>query len=242
MYIHGADAAQWAPIIDTAANRFNNEIEWSETDMADFKMKCKQFVKIYSKVAAIIPYEVKDWEKMFWFLRFLIPGLHIVGPEIDNLKDLLDSVDLNTYGLRRTALNETITLDAGEAVIDPLKPKMVSAGGDEANKDPLDEILKEFNERWFKGWNATPDDQKTKLISVAQAVANDDDYKTLVVGNPDQQAVDAIMVEIIDKIMRQKRKGDNSLYKEYQQNDAFKTGFRNVVMRMLGNLDYLTQV
>lgn len=110
------------------------------------------------------------------------------------------------------------------------------------NKDPLDEILKEFNERWFKGWNATPEDQKTKLISVAQAVANDDDYKTLVVGNPDQQAVDAIMVEIIDKIMRQKRKGDNSLYKEYQQNDAFKTGFRNVVMRMLGNLDYLTQI
>lgn len=242
LYIHGADAAQWAPIIDTAANRFNQEIEWSENDKADFKMKCKQFVKIYSKVAAIIPYEVKDWEKMFWFLRFLIPDLRILGPEIDSLKDLLDSVDLNTYGLRRTALNETITLDAGETVIDPLKPKMVSAGDDEPNKDPLDEILKEFNERWFKGWNATPEDQKTKLISVAQAVANDDDYKTLVVGNPDQQAVDAIMVEIIDKIMRQKRKGDNSLYKEYQQNDAFKTGFRNVVMRMLGNLDYLTQI
>ena len=202
-------------------------------------MKCKQFVKIYSRVAAIMPFEVKEWEKLFWFLRYLIPSLHIEGPNMDSMKDLLDSVDLNTYGLRRTALNEPIILDAGETTIDPLKPTMVSAGGGEETTDPLDEILKEFNSRWFNGWDATPDDQKMKLVSVAQAVAADEDYKSLVVGNPDQQAVDALMIEIIDRIMRQKRKGDNSLYKEYHQNEGFKAGFRNVIMRMLGNLDYL---
>ena len=239
LYVHGAEADQWAPIIDAAADRFNFEIDWPENGKADFKMKCKQFVKIYSRVAAIMPFEMKDWEKLFWFLRYLIPGLHITGPDIDSMKDLLDSVDLNTYGLRRTALNETIPLDAGEAIIDPLTPKMVSAGAEGESKDPLDEILKEFNERWFSGWDATPDDQKMKLISVAQAVANDEDYKTLVVGNPDQQAVDALMNDIIDRIIRQKRKGDNSLYKEYQQNESFKVGFRNVVMRMLDNLDYM---
>lgn len=240
LYIHGASADQWAPIVDTAADRFNIEIEWPENGKADFKMKCKQFVKIYSRVAAIMPFEMKDWEKLFWFLRFLIPSLVVINPEKDGLKDLLDSVDLNTYGLRRTALNETITLDAGETTIEPLKPKMVNAGGgEEEPKDPLDEILKAFNERWFKGWDATPDDQKMKMISVAQAVANDEDYKTLVVGNPDQQAVDALMIEIIDRIIRKKRKGDMSLYKEYQQNEGFKVDFRSVITRMLGDLDYL---
>ena len=239
LYIHGASADKWAPIIDAAADRFNFEIDWPENGKADFKMKCKQFVKIYSRVAAIMPFEMKDWEKLFWFLRYLIPGLHIAGPDIDGLKDLLDSVDLNTYGLRRTALNETITLDAGEATIDPLKPTMVNAGGVEETKDPLDQILQEFNNRWFNGWDATPDDQKTKLISVAQAVADDEDYQTLVVGNPDQQAVDALMITIIDRIMRKKRKGDNSLYKEYQQNEGFKADFRSVITRMLSDLDYL---
>ena len=239
LYIHGASADQWAPIIDAAADRFNFEIDWPENGKADFKMKCKQFVKIYSRVAAIMPFEMKDWEKLFWFLRYLIPGLHIAGPDIDSLKDLLDSVDLNTYGLRRTALNESITLDAGEATIDPLKPTMVNAGSEEETKDPLDQILQEFNNRWFNGWDATPDDQKTKLISVAQAVADDEDYQTLVVGNPDQQAVDALMITIIDRIMRKKRKGDNSLYKEYQQNEGFKADFRSVITRMLGDLDYL---
>ena len=87
--------------------------------------------------------------------------------------------------------------------------------------------------------DATPDDQKMKMISVAQAVAEDEDYKSLVVGNPDQQAVNALMVQIIDRIIRKKRKGDMSLYKEYQQNEGFKVDFRNVITRMLGDLDYL---
>lgn len=239
LYIHGANADQWAPIIDAAADRFNFEIDWPENGKADFKMKCKQFVRIYSRVAAIMPFEMKDWEKLFWFLRYLIPGLHIAGPDIDSLKDLLDSVDLNTYGLRRTALNEAITLDSGETIIDPLKPTMVNAGSEEEVKDPLDVILQEFNNRWFNGWDATPDDQKMKLVSVAQAVAADEDYQTLVVGNPDQQAVDDLMITIIDKIMRKKRKGDNSLYKEYQQNEGFKADFRSVITRMLSDLDYL---
>ena len=162
-----------------------------------------------------------------------------LGIPVD-LKDLLDSVDLNTYGLRRTSLNETITLDAGESVIDPNKPVMVNAGGnDDDPTDPLDKILADFNERWFKGWDATPDDQKAKMIGVAKAVANDEDYQTLVVGNPDQQAVAEAMISIVDRIMRKQRKGDMSLYKEYQQNEGFKHNFIGVIDRMLENLEYI---
>ena len=65
LYIQGASADKWAPIIDAAADRFNFEIDWPENGKADFKMKCKQFVKIYSRVAAIMPFEMKDWEKLF---------------------------------------------------------------------------------------------------------------------------------------------------------------------------------
>lgn len=240
LYIHGAEADKWAPILDTCAERFNNEIEWEENGKADFKMKCKQFVRVYSRVAAIMEFEMLDWEKLFWFLRYLIPSLHIDKPGTVDLKDLLDSVDLNTYGLRRTSLNETITLDAGESVIDPNKPVMVNAGGnDDEPTDPLDKILADFNERWFKGWEATPDDQKAKIIGVAKAVADDEDYQTLVVGNPDQQAVAEAMITIVDRIMRKQRKGDMSLYKEYQQNEGFKHNFIGVIDRMLGNLEYI---
>lgn len=236
LYIHGEEADKWAPIIDTAANRFNNEIEWPENGKADFKMKCKQFVRVYSRVAAIIPYEVADWEKLFWFFRFLIPQLIVPGRSADDIKDLLDSVDLNTYGLRRTALNETIKLDADETTVDPNKAVMVNAGGEEeAPKDPLDIILKEFNERWFKGWEAAPDDQKAKLLSMAKALAEDEDYKTLVVGNSDQQAVAEVYARIIDSIVRKKRRGDASLYKLYQQNEGFKASFQQTLKNIVEN-------
>ena len=234
LYIKGAEADQWAPILDAAVERFDKEIEWAENGKADFKMKCKQFVRVYSRVAAIIDYEVLDWEKLFWYLRYLIPDLH-VDSKGEEIKDLLDNIDLNTYGLRRTALNETIGLDAGEATIDPNKPVMVNAGGEDEDKDPLDKILAEFNERWFKGWEATPEDQKTKLLSISKAVTENEDYQNLVVGNPDQQAVDDLMAKIIDGIIRQKRKGDMSLYKEYQQNEGFKVNFRDLIIRMVSD-------
>ncbi len=76
------------------------------------------------------------------------------------------------------------------------------------------------------------------MDKITKAVAGDADYRNLVIGNPDQQAVEAAMAMIIDRIIRKKRKGDMSLYREYQQNDAFKAGFRTLITRMLDNLEY----
>ena len=232
LYISGVEADQWAHLIDAAVHRFEHEIEWEEEDRIDFKMKAKQFTRIYSRVAAILDYSMPKWEKLFWYLHFLIPELTVKIPGRDNLNELIEAVNLNTYGLRRTSLNTPIGLDSGEAVIDPLKPTMVNAGAQD-EEDELDNIIKEFNERWFKGWEATPEDQKTKLVSIAKAVIADADYQDLILGNPDKDAVEQIMTQIIDRVVRQKRKSDNSLYRQYQQNEAFKTNFRTLITRMI---------
>ena len=58
-------------------------------------------MKIYGQMASILPYEVPIWEKLYWFLKFLIPKLKIEDPEADALDELLNSVDLNSYGLQR---------------------------------------------------------------------------------------------------------------------------------------------
>lgn len=41
---------------------------------------------------------------------------------------------------------------------------------------------------------------------------------------------------IIGRIIRKKRKGDMSLYKEYQQNEGFKYNLRSLINRMLVTL------
>lgn len=56
LYHNGAPQDQLSPILDVAQHRFDDEIEWPENGKADFKMKCKQFVKVYSRIAR--PYGV----------------------------------------------------------------------------------------------------------------------------------------------------------------------------------------
>ena len=70
-------------------------------------------------------------------------------------------------------------------------------------------------------------------------MVDDEDYKELVIGNPDQQAVDEAMAHIIDRVVRKKRKGDMSLYNEYLHNEGFKSNFRVLINQMLSNLDYV---
>ncbi|MBR4326936.1 MAG: type I restriction endonuclease subunit R [Bacteroidales bacterium] len=231
-FIYGREL-EMQGIIDNVAHRFNGEIDWQDNGKADFKIKCKQFVKIYSRMAAIINYENIEWEKLYWFLRHLIPYLIVPHINDSDLRDLLQNVDLNTYGLRRTAMQEKIILDAGATVLDADDPKMAGAGELDSDIDTLEQIVKEFNERWFQGWKTTPDDQKATLITLVNAVVNDPDYTNLIVGNPDTEAVNRAMNDIIDRIIRRQRSADMSLYKEYQQNEGFKDNFRLLINRMI---------
>lgn len=153
-YFSNVDAQELSPIIDVAANRFNIELELEDKEKADYKIKAKQFVKIYGQMAGLMPYEILAWEKLYWFLKFLIPKLIIPKGE-DLVDDLLNSVDLSTYGLERVKLNASIELDEQESVLDPQNANPRGAHDSEKEEDPLDLIINSFNERWFQGWEAT---------------------------------------------------------------------------------------
>src|SRR5690554_3454651 len=80
-YFNEEDAQNLSPIIDVAAARFNQELELEHDEKVDFKIKAKQFVKIYGQMASIMPYEMVIWEKLFWFLKFLRSEERRVGKE-----------------------------------------------------------------------------------------------------------------------------------------------------------------
>ena len=243
LYIKGNESTSWAPIIDQAAMRFNKEIEWPDNGKADFKMKCKQFVKVYGKIATIIPYCFVEWEKLFWFLRFLIPQLHIDGVEESDLYDLLSNVDLNTYGLKRQALNASIALAEDAAPLDPNKAAMAGAKPNEEEDELLSVIVEIFNTMHFTGWDASPEEQRDKILSIAKAVTDNDLFKNYVVGNPDPEAAADYTNRAIDKVVREKQKGDMSLYKQYLTDGDFKMQLRSALTRlvnvMMSNPDHL---
>jgi type I restriction enzyme R subunit len=235
LYFANASAEALSPIIDTCADRFKNELELEDEQKADFKIKAKQFVKIYAQVACIISFDNVAWEKLHWFLKFLIPKLKIEDKDQDVLDDLLDSIDLSTYSLARTKLKERIGLDSSDSEVDPQNPNPRGAHGEDEPKDPLDEIIKAFNQRWFQGWEATPEEQRVKFINIAQHVMNDANYETQVVNNPDRQNSQLALEKLIQHAVNKERRKELDLYKNYAQDPEFRRAFDASIMRILAN-------
>lgn len=221
-------------MIDAAADRFNTQLELEDADKIDFKIKARQFVKVYGQMAAIMTFEMPDWEKLFWFLKFLVPKLIVKDPNQDTLDELLDAVDLSTYGLERTKLNKAIELDASPTELDPQNPNPRGYHGGEPDMDPLDEIIRIFNERWFQGWGATPEEQRVKFINVVKSIQAHPDFNTKFEGNTDPYNKDLALDKILHEVMLKRRKEELELYKLFASDAAFKSAWKHSIKDTLG--------
>ena len=233
-YFTNVNAEELSPIIDRCAYRFNEELNLSEDEKADFKIKAKQFVKIYGQTAALMPTEILKWELLFWFLKFLIPKLIINNPDSDDMNDLLNSVDLSTYGLERVKLNETIKLDDKESEVEPQNSNPRGAHSSEEEKDPLDLIINSFNERHFEGWDATPEEQRVKFVNIAKKIQTHPDYEAKVLNNPDSQTKELAFLKIFDDVTNKQRKNEMDLYRLMAQDPGFKQAMQDAIKRILG--------
>lgn len=232
-YFKGEEAGKLSSMIDAVADRFNNKLCLEDDDKADYKIKAKQFVKIYAQMASIIPYEIVECEKLFWFLKFLIPKMVVKDKEKDRLDELLNAVDLSTYGLERVRLSAKIELDPSEAELEPQNSNLRGAHADDEKKDPLDEIIKNFNEKWFKGWDATPDEQRAKFIHIINKVRAHKDFEENYEKNTDEINRRLAIEKIIDEVINKERKKELELYKLFATNEAFKLGLReNIEMAL----------
>ena len=237
-YFAGEDAQALSPIIDIAANRFNSELELPDPEKIDFKIKAKQFVKIYGQMASIIPFEVLEWEKLFWLLKFLIPKLKIKDPNQDMLDELLEAVDLSSYGLERVKLNHEIGLDASDTELEPQNPNPRGYREGDPETDPLDEIIRSFNERWFQGWSATPEEQRVKFVNIVNSIRAHPDYTVKYEENADPYNRGLALEKMLQDVMLKRRKDELELYKLFASDPAFKAAWSHNIEQVLNrNLD-----
>ena len=230
-FFAGDDAEELHPIIDIVVERFDNDLD--DDEKIDFKIKAKQFVKIYAQVACLIPYNNVKWEMLYWFLKFLIKDLKVVDPDKDQFDKLLESVDLSSYGLERVMLNQLIGLESEEYEVDPQNPNPRGVRTDGEEKDPLTQIIETFNEKYFAGWGATPEEQKVKFLSIARNVMNNPNYQAQVLNNQDAQNRRLAMERLIKSAVSQERKKELDLYRHYAGDEDFKRAFDASIMRLL---------
>lgn len=224
-FFSNVESEKLSPIVDKAASRFNEELGLEYEDKADLKIKAKQFVKVYGQVSSIISFDHPKWEKLFWFLKFLIPKMVVRNPDDDLLDELLNSVDLSTYGLERTRVNVNIGLDDSPSELEATNSNPRGFYGGIEEEDRLDVIIRSFNERWFQGWNATPEDQRFKFVTLSKDIQDHPDFNDKVKNNQDHQNRDLAFAKILDEVMSKRRKQEMELYKLYAQDDAFKQAF-----------------
>lgn len=234
-YLQGLDADKFlSPILQLAEERFNSELELDDLQKANIKIKAKQFVKIYGQMASIMSFEMVKWEKLFWFLKFLIPKLIIKDSEQDALDELLNSVDLSTYGLERVKLSANIGLDASETELDPQNSNPRGAHGGDKDENPLDLIIKAFNERWFQGWEATPEEQRAKFITLSQSMQSHPDFKEKYSENPDAINREIAFEKIFTEVMGKQRRNELELYRLIAKDDAFRIAMQETLKRIIG--------
>ncbi len=238
-YFSDVDGQDLSAILDIAAERFNNELELEDDEKADFKIKAKQFVKVYAQMSSIIDYPMVKWEKLFWFLKFLIPKLIVKTKEDEALDALLDSVDLSTYGLERTNLNKSIGLDDSETEVDPQNANPRGAHGGEEEKDMLEEIIKSFNERHFQGWDATPEDQRIKFVSLSRQIKSHPDFAKKYAKNRDTQNRDIALKRILKEVMIEQRNNDLEFYKKFAKDEAFERALFDSMKRAVDEPELL---
>lgn len=230
-FFSGANADDLSPVIDIAADRFNMLLELKEEEKADLKIKAKHFVKVYGQIAAIIAFENMQWEKLFWFLKFLIPKMIVKQKQDELLDELLESVDLSTYGIERIRLNESLILDKELGELDPANANPRGAHADD-EESAMEQIIKDFNERWFSNWDATPEDKRQVYYTFTDKIAQHPDYESKYLNNADAHTRELAYNKIFDEVSLSMRKVQIEFAKQLM-NDQFKQDFKTSTQRFL---------
>ncbi len=94
-------------------------------------------------------------------------------------------------------------------------------------------IIKSFNERYFQGWDVTPEEQRFRFVNLAQNMRSHPDFKEKYAENADAQNRDIAFRKIFDDVMAKNRKTELDLYRLISKDDAFKLAMQDMLKRIL---------
>lgn len=95
-------------------------------------------------------------------------------------------------------------------------------------------IIKSFNERYFQGWDATPEEQRVKFVNIARHMQAHPDFVSKFVSNIDSQTRELAFEKIFNEVMNKQRRNELELYKQIAQDNGFKHSFMDSLKRIIG--------
>jgi type I restriction enzyme, R subunit len=215
LYFNNADRQELDPIIDTCVANFKSEL--NEDAQIDFFVKAKSFFRTYAFLSKILSFKNAYWERLYWFVKFLMPKIKPKENE-DLAKGILEAIDLDSYRLTRIT-TDNIGLQGGEE-IEPTPPIMKGKKG-ENEFSYLEEILNEFNKRFGTDWKE--DDKRFIFLTQQLPAEFAKDEKTMnAVKNSDKQNAKITSDKKVDELMQEVIFDYSDLYKKFTDETDFK--------------------
>ena len=223
LYFKNTDRTLLEPIINKCSETFYNEL--TEDNQVDFFVKAKIFNRTYSFLAKILTFSNSYWERLYWFLKFLLPKIKPKEDE-DLAKNILETVDLDSYRLTRVT-TDNIKL-AGDEEIDPTSP---IGGGIKRDRefDELETIINEFNTHF--GIDNWTDNDKVKRFLFDQLPADlaKDEATVNAVKNSDKQNAKITADKKVEDLMQDVIFIYTDLYKKFSDDPDFKRQYLDFV-------------
>lgn len=223
LYLKGAQREELEPIIDKCKDHYDQDLD--EDQQVDFLVKAKSFNRTYAFLSKILSFNNAYWERLYWFLKFLIPKLKPVEGE-DMAKGILEAVDLDSYRLTRSAAEDIQLAGGGE--VDPA-PTSAGGGKPEPELDSLEAIIQTFNDR-FGNIDWMKDDKVRKVMfeELPNQMAEDEKHMEML-RNSDRQNARIASDEMVSKLVQDFLFTSTDFYKMFIDNQDFKRQYLEFV-------------
>ena len=226
-YLDGVERDQLDPILDRCVAVYISDL--GEDEQVDFKSKARGFVRTYSFLSSILPYNNQDWEERSIFLNFLIPKLPSPVEE-DLSKGILETIDMDSYRVEKRAIQK-IMLEDEDAEIDPV-PGVGGGGKGEVEVDRLSVIIDQFNDL-FGGIDWADQDRVRQMITVdiPGMVAEDTAFRNAR-ENSDRENARIEHDKALGRVMTGIMKDDTELFRQFMDNEGFRRWLGGVVFEV----------
>ncbi len=235
LYLNNAERDKLDPIIDVCVENYKAlDLE----DQIAFKSSAKTFVRTYNFLSAILPYGSHEWEKLSIFLNLLVAKLPRPDSDDDDVKKIVEDVDLESY---RVVAQETIAIKLADedAEIDAI-PVKTDVGIPVPEMDTLTNIIATFHDIWGN-CNWTDEDKiKKQIAELPDIVKQDEAYQNAMRDSDAQNARDesdratleAILgtmasgMELYSAFQEDKRNNNNQSFKKWLLDMVFNATYK----------------
>lgn len=202
--------------IDPAVDRFK---ALEEEPQDEFKKSMTAFVRLYSFLSQIMPFQDVELEKLYSFGRFLLSKL----PKTDYTERLkLDNeVALDYYRLQKIGEGDLVLQVQGEFGLDPTTEAGIARSKDE--KDRLSNIIKLLNDKFGTDFNEA---DKLFFDQIEEELYQDEELKIRALNNPLDNFKYAFEEVFINKLI-ERMDGNQEIFDKIMENTEFKNDVKN---------------